>query len=78
VKKGEMVSIIANTRVEWTVADLGIAHAGAVGVPIYQSNTAEECRFILDNCGAVVVFVEDQKQLGKLSSSTAPARAIGS
>ena len=76
VKKGEMVSIIANTRVEWTVADLGIAHAGAVGVPIYQSNTAEECRFILDNCGAVVVFVDDQKQLAKLNQEKARLEKI--
>jgi long-chain acyl-CoA synthetase len=76
VKKGEMVSIIANTRVEWTVADLGIAQAGAVGVPIYQSNTAEECRFILDNCGAVVVFVDDQKQLAKLNQEKARLEKI--
>jgi long-chain acyl-CoA synthetase len=76
VKKGEMVSIIANTRVEWTVADLGIAHAGAVAVPIYQSNTAEECQFILDNCGAVVAFVEDQKQLAKLNQEKARLQKI--
>ena len=71
VRKGEMVAIIANTRVEWTVADLGIAHAGAVAVPIYQSNTAEECRFILDNSGTVVVFIEDEKQLAKLNQEKA-------
>ena len=66
VKKGEMVSIIAGTRVEWTVADLGIALSGGVAVPIYQSNTPEECRFVLDNAGAVVVFAEDHRQLAKL------------
>ena len=66
VKKGEMVSIIAGTRVEWTVADLGIALSGSVAVPIYQSNTPDECRFILDNAGAAVVFAEDHRQLAKL------------
>ena len=71
VRKGEMVAIIANTRVEWTVADLAIAHAGAVAVPIYQSNTAEECQFILDNSGTVVVFIEDEKQLAKLNQEKA-------
>jgi long-chain acyl-CoA synthetase len=76
VKKGEMVAIIANTRVEWTVADLAIAHAGAVAVPIYQSNTAEECHFILDNSAAVVVFVEDQKQLAKLNQEKARLQKI--
>jgi long-chain acyl-CoA synthetase len=66
VKKGEMVSIIAGTRVEWTVADLGVALSGAVAVPIYQSNTPEETWFILENAGVVVVFAEDQKQLAKI------------
>src|SRR5882762_5607899 len=45
VKKGEMVSIIAGTRLEWTVADFGVALCGAIAVPIYASNTPEECQF---------------------------------
>jgi len=66
VKKGEMVSIIAGTRLEWTVADFGVALCGAIAVPIYASNTPEECQFILENAGAVVVVVEDHKQLAKV------------
>src|SRR5919204_4587681 len=66
VRKGEMVSILAGTRVEWTVADLGVALSGSIAVPIYQSNTPEECQFILENAGVVLVFVEDEKQLAKL------------
>src|SRR5213082_420442 len=71
VKKGEMISILAGTRVEWTVADLGVALSGAVAVPIYQSNTPEECRFILENSGAAAVFADDQKQLAKLKAERA-------
>src|SRR5438067_11646305 len=66
VRKGEMVSILAGTRVEWTVADLGTALSDASAGPIYQSNTPQECQFILENAGVVVVFVEDQKQLAKV------------
>src|SRR5438874_771758 len=66
VKPGEKVSLIGATRVEWTVADLGIAHVAAVSVPIYHSNTPEEIRFIVQNSGAVLVFAEDDKQLRKL------------
>src|SRR5579859_1174490 len=66
VKKGDMVSILGSTRLEWTICDIGVAYAGGVAVPIYQSNTPEECQFILDNSGAVVVFAEDKKQLAKL------------
>src|SRR3954462_3614702 len=71
VKKGDMVSILAGTRVEWTVADLGVAMSGAVAVPIYQSNTPEECQFILDNAAAVLVFAEDERQLAKLRQEKA-------
>ena len=71
VKKGEMVSILAGTRLEWTQCDMGIAFAGGIAVPIYQSNTPEECQFILDNSGAVLVFAEDAKQLAKLQKEKA-------
>src|SRR3954465_5924849 len=35
VKAGDKISLVGSTRVEWTMAALGIAHAGAVSVPIY-------------------------------------------
>ena len=66
VKPGDRISLVGSTRVEWTVADLGIAHAGAVSVPIYQSDTAEEIRYVVQNSSATIVFVEDDKQLRKL------------
>ncbi|MFL5446330.1 MAG: AMP-binding protein, partial [Myxococcales bacterium] len=66
VLSGDKVSIVSSTRVEWSVADFGIAIAGAVSVPIYHSSTADEIRYVLENSGAVAVFVEDEKQLAKL------------
>ncbi len=66
VKPGDKVSLVGSTRVEWTVADLGVAHAAAVSVPIYHSNTAEEIRFVVQNSAASLVFAEDEKQLRKL------------
>src|SRR6266478_6714493 len=66
VKAGDNVSLVGSTRVEWTVADLGIAHAGSVSVPIYPSDTAEEICYAVQNSGATLVFVDDEKQLRKL------------
>ncbi|MBS2021616.1 MAG: AMP-binding protein, partial [Deltaproteobacteria bacterium] len=63
---GEMVSLIGSTRVEWTLCDLGVMHAGGIAVPIYHSNTPDEIQFILENCGAVMVFAENATQLKKL------------
>jgi long-chain acyl-CoA synthetase len=66
VLSGDKVSIVSSTRVEWSVADFAIATVGAVSVPIYHSSTADEIRYILENSGAVVAIVEDEKQLAKL------------
>src|SRR4051812_14365930 len=65
VAKGDKVSILGNTRPEWTYADFAALSAGAVVVPIYQTNSAEECQYVLENSDARVVVVEDDEQLEK-------------
>ncbi|MES1209442.1 MAG: long-chain fatty acid--CoA ligase [Pseudomonadota bacterium] len=52
--------------VEWMLCDVGILLCGAVTVPIYASNTAEQCAFIVRDAGARVVIVEDAAQLEKM------------
>src|SRR6476660_2231290 len=64
--KGDKVSILANTRPEWTYFDFAALSAGAVVVPIYQTNSPEECRYVLENSDAKLVVVEDDEQLGKI------------
>jgi long-chain acyl-CoA synthetase len=66
VAKGDKVSILANTRAEWTYADFAALSAGATVVPIYQTNSPEECQYVLENSDAKVVVVEDEEQLDKV------------
>jgi long-chain acyl-CoA synthetase len=66
VAKGDKVSILGNTRPEWTYFDFGALSAGAVVVPIYQTNSPEECQYVLENSDAKVVVVEDDEQLEKV------------
>jgi long-chain acyl-CoA synthetase len=66
VAKGDKVSILANTRPEWTYVDFAALSAGAVVVPIYQTNSPEECQYVLENSDAKVVVVEDDEQLEKI------------
>lgn len=68
VQPRETVSIMSNSRVEWVAADLGILAACATTVPIYQSTIADDAEYILNDSGAVAVFVEDKKQLEKMRS----------
>jgi long-chain acyl-CoA synthetase len=66
VEKGDKVSILGNTRPEWTYFDFAALSIGAVVVPIYQTNSPEECQYVLDNSDAKVVIVEDDEQLEKI------------
>jgi long-chain acyl-CoA synthetase len=66
VEKGDRVSILGNTRPEWTYFDFAALSIGATVVPIYQTNSAEECRYVLENSDAKVVVVEDDEQLAKV------------
>jgi long-chain acyl-CoA synthetase len=66
VVKGDKVSILANTRPEWTYFDFAALSIGATVVPIYQTNSPEECQYVLENSDAKVVVVEDDEQLEKI------------
>jgi long-chain acyl-CoA synthetase len=66
VQKGDRVSILGNTRPEWTYFDYAALSIGATVVPIYQTNSPEECRYVLENSDAKVVVVEDDDQLAKV------------
>jgi long-chain acyl-CoA synthetase len=66
IEPGDRVSILSNTRPEWTYANFGILAAGAASVSIYQTNSPEECRYVLGHSESRAVFVEDAEQLAKV------------
>ncbi len=51
---------------EWTYFDFAALTAGATVVPIYQTNSPEECQYVLENSDAKAVIVEDDEQLEKI------------
>jgi long-chain acyl-CoA synthetase len=67
IEKGDKVSILANTRPEWTYFDFAALSAGATVVPIYQTNSPDECQYVLENSDAKAVIVEDDEQLAKIA-----------
>ncbi len=66
VKRGDRVSILGNTRPEWTLFDLAAMSAGATVVPIYQTNSPTECQYVLEHSGARILIAEDEGQLEKI------------
>ncbi|HEY3726360.1 MAG TPA: long-chain fatty acid--CoA ligase [Solirubrobacteraceae bacterium] len=66
IEAGDRVGILADTRLEWTLASYGISAAGGVVVPVYPTNSPHECQWVLGNSGARAVVCEDAAQLAKV------------
>ena len=76
IEKGDKVSILANTRPEWTYFDFAALTAGATVVPIYQTNSPDECQYVLENSDAKAVIVEDAEQLAQGPGGSGPLPAL--
>ena len=68
IKKGDMIAILSENRLEWVFTDMGALGIGAVVVPVYTTLVAEEVKYIAENSGAKVLFVENRMQLEKALS----------
>src|SRR5436305_5701887 len=66
IARGDRVAILSHTRPEWTYANFGIMASGAASVSIYQTNSPEECHYVLHHSESRAVFVEDAEQLAKI------------
>jgi long-chain acyl-CoA synthetase len=58
VEPGDRVAIMAKTRYEWTLLDFAIWYAGGVGVPVYETSSAEQVRWICADAGVRLAIVE--------------------
>lgn len=58
VEPGDRVAIMSRTRYEWTVVDFAVWAAGAVGVPVYETSSADQVHWILSDSGVRAAVVE--------------------
>jgi long-chain acyl-CoA synthetase len=66
IRKGDVVALDAETRLEFYLADLGILAAGSVAAALYPSYPPKDLIRTIQNCGAKALFVEDPKTLEAL------------
>jgi long-chain acyl-CoA synthetase len=68
VEPGERLCILAGTRPEWSYVDMAATATGAVVVPIYQTNSSEECHWVISDSGAHAIVCENAEQLSKIAA----------
>jgi len=67
VNTGDKVAVLCGTVPEWPLADFGSFCAGATVVPVYHTNSPEECEYVLSHSGAKAILLEDAAQAAKIA-----------
>jgi len=68
IRKGDKVSLLSETRYEWTVADFAILTAAGVTVTVYPTLSERTIQYIVDNSDSKIIIVENREQLDKVLS----------
>jgi len=71
IEAGDRVALISKTRYEWTLLDYAIWFAGAVTVPVYETSSAEQIAWILQDSGARAVVAESAEHVARVSEARA-------
>ena len=71
IEAGDRVALISKTRYEWTLLDYAIWLAGAVTVPVYETSSAEQIAWILQDSGARAVVAESADHVARVAEARA-------
>jgi len=62
IEENDKVAIYADNSGEWMIFDMAIMSVGAITVPIYSTNNAEQAEYIITDAQAKLVLVGNQAQ----------------
>ena len=66
-KKGDKIATITGNKPEWNFADMGLAQAGMIHVPIYPTIGTDEYEFILNHSDVKAIIVGNKTIYNKVS-----------
>jgi long-chain acyl-CoA synthetase len=66
LKQGDKVAIIGRNTLDWFISDMGVMTAGLVSVPIYETSSSDQIRYILQHSNTKVIFAENSSYLERI------------
>lgn len=76
VELGDRVAILSATRYEWVVLDYAIWSAGGCTVAIYETSSADQAQWILEDSATKLLVVETATHASNLQEVTAGAQDL--
>lgn len=73
VQPGDNIAFMCKTSYEWSLIDFAIFYAGAVMVPIYETSSALQIHWVLEDSGARGIILESadhQEKFSEITSNT--------
>ncbi|KAM9868168.1 AMP-dependent synthetase/ligase [Leucobacter aridicollis] len=67
VEPGDHIAFMCKTSYEWTLVDFALHYAGAVMVPVYETSSALQIHWILEDSGARGFMIETGDQFGRFA-----------
>ncbi len=61
----ESVCIMGFNSPEWFISDISAIFAGGLAVGLYTSNKIGQCEYIINNCNALIIVLQNNKLLNK-------------
>ncbi len=74
VGQGDRVALLSENRPEWAITDFATLLLGAIVVPIYATQTAEQVLYVLQHSDARIAVVSSRNQFGKVQSVQAESK----
>src|SRR4029079_11834152 len=66
LQPGERAAILSDNNKEWLFCDLGVLCAAGVSTGIYPTDSPAPVEYLINDCDAKYLFVEDEEQLDKI------------
>lgn len=66
VRRGDKAAILAANSPEWTLADAGCQFSGVVDVPVYMTLAPNAVKYIVEDAGARIFFLQDKEIFERL------------
>ena len=76
IEQGDRVALMSSTRFEWSVIDYAIWAAGGVTVPIYETSSAGQVEWILEDAEPVLLVLENEQHVQETKDVVAAAQSV--
>ncbi|WIE84645.1 long-chain fatty acid--CoA ligase [Curtobacterium sp. MCPF17_021] len=77
LEPGAHVAILSRTRLEWTLVDFAVWTAGLVSVPVYETSSPDQVRWILSDSDSVAIIVEQEEHARRVASIAPDLPSLG-